>query len=189
LTKETRSNAVASRTVNTELSILGAKEALRELNKIDKVARRQVTKDYAGIVETVITEAKQLTPEQPPLSGMKHRWNPGNRGDVFPWNDARSDRTMKAFVSAKRPRQYGAYTSDLAVFGIRWTSASALVTEMSGRGPVPTAKGREMVDNLTRRYGSPGRFLWKAYLAHQAEVERRVEILIRGVMRRVQKDI
>ena len=180
---------MASRTVNTELSVVGAKEALRELNKIDKVARRQVTKDYAGIVETVITTAKQLTPDQPPLSGMKHRWNPGNRGDVFPWDDAKSDRTMKAFVSGKRPRQYGAYTSDLAVFGIRWTSSSALVSEMSGRGPVPTLKGQQMVQSLTRRYGDPGRFLWKAYLAHKDEVERRVEILIREVMRRVQKGI
>jgi hypothetical protein len=180
---------VASRTVNTELTVVGAKEALRELNKIDKVARRQVTKDYAGIVETVITEARQLTPQQPPLSGMKHRWNPGKRGDVFPWDDAKSDRSIKAFVSGKRPRQFGAYTSDLAVFGIRWGSSAALVSEMSGRGPVPTAKGREMVDNLTRRYGSPGRFLWKAYLSHQDEVERRVGILIREVMRKVQKDI
>jgi len=180
---------VASRTVNTDLSIVGAKEALRELNKIDKVARRQVTKDYAGIVETVITEARGLTPDSPPLSGMAHRWNPGNRGDVFPWNDAKSDRSMKAFVSGKKPRQYGAYTSDLAVFGIRWSSSSALVNEMSGRGPVPTVKGRQMVASLNRRYGDPGRFLWKAYLKHKDEVERRVELLMREVMRKVQKGI
>lgn len=180
---------MASRTVNTELSIVGAKEALRELNKIDKVARRQVTKDYAGIVETVITEARALTPNHPPLSGMRHRWNPGNRGDVFPWNDAKSDRSMKAFVSGKKPRQYGAYTSDLAVFGIRWSSPSALVSEMSGRGPVPTVKGRQMVDSLTRRYGTPGRFLWKAYEKHKDEVERRVELLIREVMSKVQRGI
>lgn len=180
---------MASRTVNTELSVVGAKEALRELNKIDKVARRQVTKDYAGIVETVITEARSLTPAQPPLSGMRHRWNPGNRGDVFPYNDAKSDRSIKPFVSGKRPRQYGAYTSDLAVFGIRWGNEAALVNEMSGRGPVPTAKGREMVAALNRRYGLPGRFLWKAYLAHKDEVERRVDLLIREVMRRVQKGI
>ena len=180
---------MASRTVDTQLSIVGAKEALRELNKMDKVARRQVTKDYAGIVETVITEAKALTPNQPPLSGMAHRWNPGNRADVFPWNDAKSDRSMKAFVSGKKPRQYGAYTSDLAVFGIRWSSPSALVSEMSGRGPVPTIKGREMVAQLNRRYGSPGRFLWKAYLKHKDEVERRVELLMREVMRKVQRGI
>ena len=180
---------MASRTVNTELQVVGAKEALRALNKIDKVARRQVTKDYAGIVETVITEARALTPTSPPLSGMKHRWNPGNRGDVFPYDDKKSDRSIKAFVSGKKPRQYGAYTSDLAVFGIRWGSEAALVSEMSGRGPVPTVKGRQMVDALTRRYGDPGRFLWKAYLKHKDEVERRVDLLIREVMRRVQKDI
>ena len=180
---------MASRTVNTKLTVLGAKEALRELNKIDKVARRQVTKDYAGIVETVIVQARQLTPSQPPLSGMKHRWNPGNRGDVFPYDDAKSDRSIKPFVSGKRPRQYGAYTSDLAVFGIRWGSEAALVSEMSGRGPVPTEKGKQMVAALNRRYGDPGRFLWKAYLQHKDEVERRVDLLIREVMRRVQKGI
>ena len=180
---------MASRTVDTDLSVVGAKEALRALNKMDKVARRQVTKDYAGIVETVITEAKALTPDSAPLSGMSHRWNPGNRADVFPWDDAKSDRSIKAFVSGKRPRQYGAYTSDLAVFGIRWGSEAALVSEMSGRGPVPTVKGQQMVQSLTRRYGSPGRFLWRAYLSHQAEVERRVDILIRELMRRVQNDI
>lgn len=180
---------MASRTVNTELTVLGAKEALRELNKIDKVARRQVTKDYAGIVDTVISEARALTPTSPPLSGMKQRWNPGNRADIFPYNDAQNDRGIKAFVSGKKPRQYGAYTSDLAVFGIRWTSAAALVTEMSGRGPVPTEKGKQMVAALNARYGTPGRFLWKAYLAHKDEVERRVEILIKEVMRTVQAGV
>lgn len=180
---------MASRSVNTDISIVGAKEALRELNKIDKVARRQVTKDYASIVETVISDARALTPDRPPLSGMGYRWNPGNRGDVFPYNDAKSDRSMKAFVSGKKPRQYGAYTSDLAVFGIRWSNSAALVSEMSGRGPVPTVKGRQMVEALNRRYGTPGRFLWKAYLRHKDEVERRVEILIKDVMRKVQKGI
>ena len=180
---------MASRTVNTEITILGAKEALRELNKIDKVARRQVTKDYAGIVETVITEARALTPTQPPLSGMKYRWNPGNRGDVFPYDDKKSDRSIKAFVSGKKPRQYGAFTSDLAVFGIRWGSESALVSEMAGRGPVPTDKGKSMVASLNARYGTPGRFLWRAYLGHKEEVERRVEELMKEVMRQVQGNI
>lgn len=180
---------MANRVVDVELQVVGAKEALRKLNQMDKVARRQVTKDFAGIVETVVMEAKADTPSAPPLSGMAHRWNPGNRGDVMPWNDAKSDRSIKAFVSGKKPRKYGAYTSDLAVFGIRWSNPAALVAEMSGKGNVPTAKGRQMVASLNEKFGTPGRFLWKAYEKHKEEVEHRVDLLIREVMRKVQKGI
>jgi hypothetical protein len=180
---------VASRTVNTELSVVGAKEALRELNKIDRKARLQVTKDYATIVDTVITQARALTPSEPPLSGMAYTWKPQGRRRVFPYNGARADQRIVPFVSGKKPRQFGAYTSNLATFGIRWTEPSSSVIEMAGRGPVPTAKGRQMVQELNRRYGTPGRFLWKAYEAHKNEVERQVELLIKDVMRQVQRKI
>jgi hypothetical protein len=180
---------VARSVGSKNLEILGAKEALRALNSIDKKARRQVTKDYAQIVSTVVQEARSSTPTEPPLSGMQYRWNARRVSGIFPWNNTKSDRAIKPFVSGKKPRQYGAFVSDLATFGIKWTSADALVVEMAGRGPVPTAKGKQMVSALNSKYGTPGRFLWKAYLAHQDTVEREVELLIRDVMRRVQKEI
>jgi hypothetical protein len=165
---------------------VGLKEALRELNKIDKVARRQITKDYQEIVAPVITAARASTPEKPPLSGMQYSWKPGGRAGVFPWQDNKSDKAMKAFVSGKTPRSFGGFTSGLATFGIRWNHADALVVEMSGRGPVPTEKGRQMVASLSARYGLPGRFLWKAYIQHETEVLANVEKLIKDVMRQVQ---
>jgi len=165
---------------------VGLKEALRELNKIDKVARRQITKDYQEIVSPVITEARVLTPTKPPLSGMQYSWKPGGRAGVFPWQDNKSDRAMKAFVSGKKPRSFGGFTSGLATFGIRWNHPDALVVEMSGRGPVPTERGRQMVAELSARYGMPGRFLWKAYLRHQDDVLANVEKLIKDVMRQIE---
>jgi len=178
---------MSAQTVATQIELVGIKEALRELNKIDKVARRQVTKDYKEIVSPVIDSAKAMTPAIPPLSGMGYRWNPGYRGDVFPWNDAASDRTIKPFVSGKKPKQFGGFTSHLATFGIRWSSPGATVVEMSGKGRVPTDKGREMVKNLTIRYGQPGRFLWRAYLQHADEVNDNVKKLMNRVMRDVQE--
>lgn len=180
---------MASGTVNTELSIVGAKEALRELNKMDRVARRQVTKDYAMIVETVITEARALTPSEPPLSGMKYTWKPQGRRRVFPYNGARADQRIVPFVSGKKPRKFGAYTSNLTTFGIRWTEPSSSVIEMSGKGKVPTARGQQMVRALNQRYGTPGRFLWKAYESHKEDVERRVGLLMKDVMRQIQRKI
>jgi hypothetical protein len=182
-----------TRYVNTtSLEVVGVKEALRKLNSIDKVARRQLTKDYAQIVSPIVREAQGLTPNEAPLSGMAYRWK--GRGakqtkPIFPWAGAKDDRSIKPFVSGKKPRQYGNYVSNLATFGVRWTSPSALTVEMSGKGKVPTAKGKQMVQDLSQRYGQPGRFLWRSYLKHEEEVVRNVTKLINDLMRRVQRDI
>lgn len=170
--------------------IVGAKEALRELNKIDKKARRQVTKDYAQIVSVVIQEARNMTPQEPPLRGMKYTWKTRSKKvSIFPWNGSTSDRAMKPFVSGKKPRQYGAFVSDLAVFGIRWKGADAVAVEMAGRGSVPTERGRQMVRSLNQKYGTPGRFLWRAYERHAERVTDEVRRLILQVMRDVQRSI
>jgi len=175
--------------VAVQIDMVGAKEALRALNRIDKTARRQVTKDFAQIVSPVVNEARAKTPASPPLSGMAHGWNGRSGKPIFPWNAARTDRAIKPFVSAKKPRQFGQFVSDLATFGIKWTSADASVLEMSGRGPVPTMKGQQMVRELTARYGAPGRFIWNAYQHHANAVLANVERLIRDVMRRVEGEM
>jgi len=52
------------------LQIEGIKETLAELNKYDKVYRRQVTKDIKGAGAPIINTARQLIGDVPPLSGM-----------------------------------------------------------------------------------------------------------------------
>ena len=175
--------------IETQLEMVGVKEALRALNSIDKKARRQVTKDYGQIVSTVVQEARASTPTEPPLSGMQYSWKARRVAPIFPWNDAKSDRAIKPFVSGKKPRKYNAYVSDLASFGIKWTAADALAIEMSGSCPVPTEKCKEMVRALNARYGTPGRFLWKAYERHAETVLAETEKLIRKVMKQVEKEI
>jgi hypothetical protein len=172
---------------SNSLELVGVKEALRELNKMDKKARLQITRDYKAIVSPIIQEAQAATPVKPPLSGMEYSWKPGGRAGVFPWQDNKSDRSMKAFVSGKRPRVHGPFVSGLTTFGIRWTNPDALVIEMSGKGPVPTAKGKQMVADLNRRYGLPGRFLWKAYLRHEDKVIAGVQEIISDLMRQVNR--
>jgi len=170
---------------DNSFEMVGVKEALRELNKMDKKARLQITRDYKEIVSPIIREAQAATPVKPPLSGMQYSWKPGGRAGVFPWQDNKSDRAMKAFVSGKRPRTYGPFVSGLTTFGIRWNHPDALVVEMSGKGPVPTKRGQQMVADLTARYGLPGRFLWKAYLRHEERVNESIAKLIRDLMRQV----
>jgi hypothetical protein len=52
------------------MQIEGVKETLAELNKFDKVYRRQVTKDIKGAGAPIITTARKLIGDTPPLSGM-----------------------------------------------------------------------------------------------------------------------
>ncbi len=52
------------------MQIDGVKETLAELNKYDKVYRRQVTKDIKSAGAPIIATARQLIGDVPPLSGM-----------------------------------------------------------------------------------------------------------------------
>ena len=52
------------------LQVEGIKETLAELNKYDKVYRRQVTKDIKAAGAPIIATARQLIGDAPPLSGM-----------------------------------------------------------------------------------------------------------------------
>ena len=52
------------------LEIANVKETLAELNKFDKVYRRQVTKRIKGAGAEIIVTARQLIGDAPPLSGM-----------------------------------------------------------------------------------------------------------------------
>ena len=65
-----RSFTERSSTVTSNIEVVGLKEALKTLNKIDKSLRREITKDYKKIVQPVIDDAKNLVPTKAPLSGM-----------------------------------------------------------------------------------------------------------------------
>jgi hypothetical protein len=52
------------------MQIEGVQKTLAELNKFDKVYRRQVTKDIKGAGTPIINTARQLIGDVPPLSGM-----------------------------------------------------------------------------------------------------------------------
>ena len=52
------------------MQIEGIQKTLAELNKFDKVYRRQVTKDIKGAGTPIINTARKLIGDVPPLSGM-----------------------------------------------------------------------------------------------------------------------
>ena len=170
---------------NISVEVVGLKEALRTLNKIDKSARREVTKDYRKIVDPVVKDAKAHIPKQAPLSGFKYPMKKGD--DQKPLWTGREATAVRAYVSGKKPRTFGAYTSSLGVFGIRWNLASAALFDMSSN--YETRQGQSMIEVLNRTFGKPSRIMWKAWERSHNGVEEGMRELINRVMAQTQKEL
>lgn len=160
------------------IEVAGLKEALKELNDIDKKLRRQVTKDFKKIVQPILTDAVSRLPEGAPLSGMERSWKSKSGAQLMAWQPDLVNRNLKAFTSGKKVRDTGkGFKQNLAVFGLRWNGPQATIFDMSRKGA--------MAQQLTNRYGSPSRILWKAYEAKRFEVDIQIQELVSDVMRQV----
>lgn len=200
--------------VSAEINVVGVKDALRELNTIDKRLRRQITKDYQEIVQPVVADAKRLVPTEAPLSGFDRKWTPqgsskpvlpfgasgtdgparprkdwaqskGGRKEMGDWNKWKAG--IRAYISGKRPQTFGGYTRNLAAFGIRWLGRSAILFDTSAQSSTP--QGAQMVRALTSRFGTPSRVMWRAYDASDSEVQYRLRKLVEKIMASVGRDL
>lgn len=201
--------------MKASISVVGVKEALRELNDLDKSARRQLTRDYRELVNPLVVDAKRHVPNEAPLSGMARSWTPrGASAAVLPYTGAarrgpskpteadmaRSrearrqysrwaqwDAGIKAYVSGKRPRTVGGTTRNLSAFGVRWQGPAAVLFDTAGQSSTP--QGARLVSALTARYGAPSRVMWRAWNSAGPEVQEKVAELIERLMRRVGRKI
>ena len=158
------------------VEVLGLKEALKELNTMDKKLRRQITRDFTKIVQPVLGKAESMLPQGPPLSGMARSWTGKSGADIMSWNDTRVRRNIKAFTSGKKVRDApGGFRQNLGVFGIKWLGPQATALDMLAKGV--------MADNLTDRFGPPSRIIYKAYDSASDKVQQQVKDLVNKVMK------
>ena len=190
-----------------DIRATGIKEALRELNDIDKRLRRQITKDYEEIVQPIVSGARALVPNKAPLSGFDRFWKPlGSRNAVLPfgindkdgpkrprydWAQSSAGRKqmgdwnrwqagIRAYVSGKKPQTFGGYTRNLAAFGVRWLGKSAVLFDTSAQAT--TRQGAQMVSALNSRFGQPSRVMWRAYEKADSQVQYELQKLVNKVM-------
>ena len=154
---------------------LGLKQALKELNTMDKKLRREITKDFKEIMAPVVNEAQSRLPADAPLSGMARSWKPKG-AELLNWNPSLVKRNLKAFTSGKAIRDTGlSFKQNVGVFGVRWNGPQATLFELAKKG----ALGQE----LTARFGDASRIVWKSYDMHRYEVDDKVKELVNRVMR------
>jgi hypothetical protein len=158
------------------IEVVGLKEALKELNTMDKKLRREITRDFKKIVQPVLGKAESMLPNDAPLSGMARSWQGKSGADIMSWNDTRVRRNIKAFTSGKKVRDApGGFKQNLGVFGIKWLGPQATALDMLAKGV--------MADNLTDRFGPPSRIIYKAYDSASDEVQQQVKDLVNKVMK------
>lgn len=187
--------------VETKLEVYGVKQALATLNSIDKTYRREITRRYATIVEPIVKDAKQHLPIKPPMSGWARAYNVGGqeaalrKGQVgrskgqtearsfaqsektalLPWDGAKNAKLIKPFISGKK--------SKANTFGLKWTSITAALFDLSGRAKTP--QGERMITVLGQRFGGPSRVMWASYDRASPELQKNMRDLIEEIMNTV----
>lgn len=167
--------------VDTRIEAVGLKDALRELNSLDKTARRQITKDFKEVLAPVVDYGRSLIPDEVSVpSGMMRKWQP-KRYQIFPYQQ--NVLKFDSSVSGKKPKQYGDYTKNLAVLSVYLKGAGDVVVDLAGVGKTMTEKGKAMAAALNSKLGrTPSRITWRAYDARDADVNRGLQEVMNKVM-------
>jgi len=166
-------------TASTSVTVVGVKDALRELGKIESELKKQIQKDVKTILRPVVDEAKRAVPAMP-LSGMARSWK---RGVLFPYDQAQVQRSIGArFNTRKRGKS-------LAVIAIVMKSAAGTIYDMAGKRGGKTPQGRAMIANLEAQFGKASRGMWPAYERNADAVneamERVVDVVTDAANRRI----
>ncbi len=159
--------------VSAKIEVVGLKDALKTLNKIDKSLRREITKDYKRIVKPVIDDANALVPTGVPLSGMSRNWKTRSGFQMLPWVPSMKQK-IAAKINTRAVKEYQGNTTNVGTFSIQWKGATGTMFDMSMAGSLGRA--------LTARYGNRSRVMWKAYEQRQSDVMSEMEQLVKRVM-------
>ena len=159
--------------VSAKVEVVGLKDALKTLNKIDKSLRREITKDYKKIVQPVIDDANRLVPSSAPLSGMTRNWSTKSGFRMLPWIPGFKQK-IQAKISTRAIKEYNGNTTNVGAFSIQWQGATGTMFDTSMAGSLGRA--------LTARYGRSSRVMWKAYEQRQNDVMSEMEQLVKRVM-------
>jgi hypothetical protein len=166
--------------VTATIEIAGLKDALKTLNKIDKKLRTQITRDYRDIAKPVINDANDLIPSGVPLSGMARNWTTKSGFKMLPWEPGRKQK-IAAKINTRAIREYAGRTTNVGTFSIVYQSATGTMFDMSAEGRL----GAE----LTARYGSRSRVMWKAWQQNENTVNAEMEKLVKHVMDLTNKEL
>ena len=159
--------------------VLGAKEAVRSLNKIEPGLRKQFARDATRIAQPAIIEAqrryKTIGWGNTKVRGLSRNWSQAER-PLLPYNAAKASRNVKVKLEGDRRKT--------AVILIQQRDAGTAILESAGRktnNALGTALG--FIKPTTTRVLGP------ALYSKKKQVTGEMEKAMLEVVRRVQKEL
>jgi hypothetical protein len=163
-------------TYNVDLNLVGVRETIRSLNKIEPGLRKQFVADVRQISEPAIQQVRNGY-TQVPLSGMSRKWTDKERGrQLFPFTVAKAKRGVRVNVNTDRRAT--------AIISIVQMDPATAIYESAGRA-TSNPLGRSL------GYLAPGRtrIIGPAVYRARPLIEREMLDAIKKAMKRVQKEL
>lgn len=160
--------------LDARTELVGLRDTIRALNKIEPGLRREFTQKATQIAQPAIAEV-QRNYFRVPLSGMERRWSDRGRR-LFPFEVNRARRGVRLKVDAAR--------NTIAVISIEQRDPGTAVFEAAGRAtsnPLGEALG-PLKPNHTRILGP-------SVFRRRDQITSEMDRLIRGMIDRVQREV
>ena len=158
-------------TATAKVEVVGAKEAIKALGKIDKDLRKQFNADAKQIAQPLVALAGSRYPDTP-LSGMSRNWKQGNK-TLFPYTKAKAVKGLKVKFSTRR--------NDANVIYVTQSDPGAVVLEVAGRG-----RSTVLSENLRAK---TNRILWPAAEQALPSIQAELRALVLRVIERVNQEL
>ena len=159
---------------NADLEIVGLRDAIRSLNKIEPGLRKQFVADARRIAQPAVDNVRRSYVKVP-LSGMARKWSQDGR-QLFPFTVAKAQRGVQVKVDTDR-------RSDNTISIVQKDQAAAIFE----------TAGRRNANSLERSLGelSPGRtrIIGPAVYRAKPQFESELKQSIQKVLKRVQKEL
>jgi len=158
-------------TATARVEIVGAKEAIKALGKIDKDLQKQFKADAKQIAQPLVSLAGSKYPETP-LSGMNRKWTQNGK-QLFPYTKAKAVKGLKVKFSTRR--------NDANVIYVTQSDPGAVVVEIAGRG-----KSTMLSENLRAK---TNRILWPAAEQALPSITEELRALVLRVIATVNQEL
>jgi hypothetical protein len=158
------------------MEIVGAKDAIRSLNKLEPGLRKQFAADATRIAQPAISKAqRRYSSIGVPLSGMTRNWASNGR-KIFPYNVSKASRGVK-----------------IKLQGDRRVTSVILIEQRDAATAVWESAGRKTDNRLGNALGfikpNTSRVLGPSVFSRRDEISGEMEKAILEVTRRVEKEL
>ena len=167
--------------------VVGLKETLRDLNKLDKELSKEIRKDIRKVVQPLADAITASVPAGAPLSGMAHSGRTG-------WQNRKK---VAVKLDTRKPRRYLDRPGRTITNVIRITTKDAptAIVDMAGKvggGASRAAPGRRRPNfsrALTARLGPPSRFMWRTAEDSLQDVQNDIKPIIERVEKIMNREL